>query len=518
MHYSKSTLIIVAIVSCCVIALHSCAVESDEEKPNVVFIYLDDLDNTQLGCYGGNVKTPNIDQLAENGMKFTRYYPSSAVCTPSRYSALTGKYASRSTSEAFMNNSPLPGQAFVRWNTDISDADLTIAEVLRSAGYRTGFVGKWHLGFPNYQPLAISYESDPDDPEIDAFLKDNYKETADYVKTVSGFDEILSFYSINMQWIPVPKALDHHNQEWIDNGAVNFIESNKDKPFFLYVATTLPHAPQAISSLKNKPATPVGYDELSDEETLFRQQILSELEDLDDSIRMESYAAARWLDNGVGKIIGKLKELKLEENTIIIIASDNDNRGKMTCYDTRVPFIMQWKGQIAEGSICDELVSNIDFAPTIYDLCKVDLPEKAVIDGVSLQSLLNKDSSEWRSSLFMEVVYTRGVITKDWNYVAVRYPEKVMNEITFDNRSEFNQEGTRESANDGITTGQKVRYNSDKHFPAYFDFDQLFDLKNDPMEQVNLAYDIRFEIQLLNMKKLLKEYSARLPHSFGEFK
>jgi arylsulfatase A-like enzyme len=503
----------------CLILVTGCSgMNGGVERPNVILIYLDDLDNSMLGCYGGDVRTPNIDRIADDGMKFTRYYPSSAVCTPSRYSLLTGKYASRSTSETFLKDSPLNGQAFVRWNTDISQADLTIAEALKSRGYRTGFVGKWHLGFPNYDPLAIPYDSDPEDPEIKTFLEDNYNRTLDYVKRISGFDEILSFYSINMRWIPVPRSLDHHNQEWIDRGAMDFIERNKENPFFLYVATTLPHSPSAIGSLMNRAATPLGYYELDEEEKLFREETLSEIEELTENFDRESYASARWIDHGVGKILDLLKELELEENTLIIVASDNDNRGKMTCYNNSVPFLMQWKGRIAEGFICDELVSNIDIAPTVYDICETDTPGEELIDGMSLRPLINGDTDNWRSSLFREVVYTRGIITKDWNYVAVRYPDSIMDKITTASRKEFNQEGTRESANDGISTGVRVRYNSDKTFPAYYDFDQLYDLVNDPGEQRNLAYDKNYALKLVRMKKLMRIYSSGLPHKFGEFK
>jgi len=184
--------------------------------------------------------------------------------------------------------------------------------------------------------------------------------------------------------------------------------------------------------------------------------------------------------------------------------------------------IIRWPGKVAPGTVCDELVSNIDFAPTIYDLCGAATPKGTIVDGVSLRPLLEGKTDGWRRSLYLEILYTRGVVTKDFNYVAVRYPQAVMEKITIANRKEYNQEGTKISQNDGVTkeelTGEHVRYGTNVSYPAYYDFDQLYDLRSDPTEQVNLAYDKNYELELLAMKKLLTKYSSELPRPFGEFK
>jgi len=496
-----------------------------EKRPNVVVIYVDDMDNSMCGAYGGYCQTPNIDRLASQGMRFTRFYPSSAVSQPSRYSLLTGKYASRNLSEAFERDSKKDNQAFVRWNTDIVDQDVTIAKVMKAAGYYTGFVGKWHLGFPNYDPLAIPGDADPDDPAIKKFFRDNYDRTLAHVQKVSGFDTVANLYSINIRWIPVPDVLDRHNQEWVTKGAIDFLDaaSKRQKPFLLYMATTLPHVPDAILSLKDRPATPLGYgDEIDVQpsrasvlELLGKQTGLNKRQ-------QEHFASMKWLDDGVGAVLARLDSLGLSDNTIVILASDNDVRAKMSCYDGKLPLMIRWPGRVAPGTVNDELVSNIDFAPTIYDLCGAKAPEGTILDGVSLRPLLEGRNDGWRQSLYLEVLYTRGIVTKDYNYVAVRYPRAVMEKITPENRKDYNQEGTKISQNDGVTkeelTGEHVRYGTDVSYPAYYDFDQLYDLRSDPREQKNLATNKRYETVLLEMKRLLAEYSAALPRNFGEFK
>jgi len=501
------------------------AAKKAETQPNVLIIYVDDMDNSMGGAWGGYCQTPNIDRLAEEGMRFTRFYPSSAVSQPSRYSLLTGKYASRNQSDAFKRDSQKDSQAFVRWNTDMADGDVTIAKVMKQAGYYTGFVGKWHLGFPNYDPLAIPGDADPNDPKIKQFFRDNYDRTLAHVQKVSGFDTVANLYSINIRWIPVPDVLDHHNQEWLTQGAVDFLNSaaKKSKPFLLYLATTLPHDPEVIPSLESRPATPLGYgDTLSIQPS--RQSVLEALAAQKGltAEQQEHFAAMKWLDDGVGVIMSQLDELGLAKNTIVLFASDNDVRAKMSCYDGRIPMIVRWPGRVAPGTVCDELVSNIDFAPTVYDLCAAPVPQGTTLDGASLRPLLEGKNDGWRQSLYLEVLYTRGVITKDYNYVAVRYPQAVMDKITVDNRKDYNQEGTKISQNDGVTqeelTGEHVRYGTDINYPAYYDFDQLYDLRTDPLEQVNLAYDKNHELVLLEMKKLLTQYSATLPCNFGEFK
>jgi len=216
----------------------------------------------------------------------------------------------------------------------------------------------------------------------------------------------------------------------------------------------------------------------------------------------------------------KLDDLGLADNTLVILASDHGSeRGKMTCYEsgTKAPCMVRWPGKIEPGQENNELVSNVDIAATIFDICGVNPSQGSHIDGVSLMPVLKGQKVRLHDSLYLEVVYARGVVTDDFKYIAVRFPEDVEKQITPENRREFNQEGARFSSK-SITGKLAVRYNADKDFPGYFDDDQLYDLRNDPMEQVNLAGDEKYAGKLNEMKEKLREYSKNLPHAFGEFK
>lgn len=502
------------------------AADKPEKRPNIVMIYVDDMDFSMLGCYGGYTETPNIDSLAMNGMKFTRYYTCCPVSQPSRYSLLTGKYASRNESANFKRDATKSNEAFIRWNTDMVDQDVTIAEILGKAGYQTGFVGKWHLGFPGYDPFAIPGDADPADPEIKKYLKDNYDKTLAHVKNVSGFNVVDRLYSINIRWIPVPDIMDFHNQDWITEGGLNFIENQSEKPFFLYFATSLPHYPSAVESLKHQPCNPEeGYTSERKCQPS-RKSILKAVDKRREEglteMQLDHCAAMKWIDDAVGALVAELEKKGFADNTIIVFASDNDTRSKMACYDGRIPMIIKWPSHVAPGIVCDELVSNIDLAPTFYEIANADASD-AVLDGTSLLPLLeNGTCNRWRDHLYMEILYSRGIITKTRNYVAVRYPKEVMDKITLENRKKYNQEGTKISQNDGVTqeelVGEHVRYGTNVLFPAYYDFDQLYDLVEDPKEQHNLAYDKKYELELLRMKELLSRYCHKFDYSFGEFK
>lgn len=485
-----------------------------DSSPNVIFIYLDDVNNYHIGCYGGSVNTPNIDKLAQEGIKFTHYYPSSALCSPSRFSALTGRYASRSVS--LLEEFPTDDNVFIRWNTDIVEGETTVAHILNQNGYVTGYTGKWHNWTDGgLAPLLhVPYHVNPESGSIKT-IKKNYEFTKEHIKKTSGFDFVEAVYGTNIIWLPIPEKLMYHNQHWITFNSLRFIEQNKDKPFFLYMATTLPHAPQAIESLRSDPrATPAGYltehldCQPSYENILERAQnagIINEKE-------LNTWVAMAWLDDAVGAILEKLDKLGLRENTMIIIASDHESAGKKTCYQGRAPFIVNWKGHIRGDNICDELVSNIDIVPTVLDFCGINQPSGLKIDGLSLKPLLQKSNVNWRNSLYLEMTYTRGVVTKDFKYIAVRFPKDIQKLVNETNRREFTQEGVR------LNTNESDKYQISKIYPGYFDDDQLYNLKNDPHEKNNLAYNPEFKEPLKKMQKKLKTYSEKLPFAFGEFK
>ncbi len=226
---------------------------------------------------------------------------------------------------------------------------------------------------------------------------------------------------------------------------------------------------------------------------------------------LSEWTTMTWLDDGIGAIIQKLDELNLRENTLIILASDNDSPGKMTCNNGPIPFIANWKDHIRGGQVCDELVSNVDVVPSVLEACGIE-NVNTKIDGISLMPLLGDSVIDWRKSLYLEVTYTRGVVTKDYKYIATRFPKEIQEQVNDSNRNEFTQEGTR------IKPGNPVRYNSAKRYPGYFDADQLYDLQHDSLEQNNLANDKDYREILDGMQQELKSHCEDLPFEFGEFK
>lgn len=483
-----------------------------EARPNVIVIYADDLDDAELGCYGGPVATPNIDRLAIGGASFTRFYPSSPVCTPSRYSLLTGRYASRSPGLAHVY--PVTDHALLLWNTPIVPGESTIAKLLKQSGYTTGMVGKWHNGLPELTP--VDPDSDITDPQIARSVRENYDKICRYVRLCGGFDYADGIYGDNFRWLPIPTSLQFHNQDWITLKALEFISTNAKNPFFLYIATTIPHYPNPLQSLKADPrATPAGLLDAAPTVQPPRRDVLRRAEEAGfkaDDWRKGSWAGIAWLDDGVGAILRRLEQLGLTDNTLVIFASDHASRGKMTCYAEAVPCLLRWPEVVRAGQKCDELVSNIDVAPTVLEACGVS-PSNVCLDGRSWLPLLKGDGWAWRDTLFLEITYTRGIVTKDWKYIATRFPARIATTITPDNRREFNQEGARHS----IGSKEHVRYHADRDFPGYYDDDQLYELRSDPQQQHNLAGDPKYQNPLNAMKQQLAKYSRSLPHAFGEF-
>lgn len=484
-------------------------------KPNVVVIFTDDMNFEDIGALGGKVLTPTIDSLMHNGIQFAKFYDCSAVCSPSRYNLLTGRYASRS--QSLLHQFPTSDPAFLRWNVDIDEGERTIAHVLKENGYQTGFVGKYHNLQNEHIQDQIPEGSDMNDPAIQERIAANYHMLKELVKKTSGFDYVENVYVNNLHALALPKHMQHHNMDWITSGGLDFIEQAGDNPFFLYFATTLPHKPAPIESMyADSRITPSG---LLDKAPQIQPDRMEVIERVKNAGFPEEAAPYTWLDDAIGALIRKLQEKGVLDNTIILFASDHGgNNAKMTCYEkgVRAPAFAYWKGKFKSGKVIDNITANIDFAPTIYDLCGIENTNNEVIDGKSMKPLLFDEETDWRKSLFLEITYTKGIVTDEWKYIAVRFPQEIQNKIQLDPNNEYNQEGTIFSANN--PDGQlKARYKADKLYPAYFSRDQLFNLKKDKEEQKNLASDPKYKEDLIRMQKLLKSTVSELPHAFGEF-
>ena len=293
------------------------AVAAKEKRPNVLFIITDDQRLDTFGFLRNKAHTPHIDKLARASLYFTRAYASSSVCTPSRYSCLTGQYASRAPSDAFKRSTTDEGQTNVQWNTDIVPGQVTLPAVLRRAGYVTGAVGKWHNGGPKTWKTLRSRlppDGDPSDPRVARALAEAQQALHAHVRSC-GFDYAEAINLGNFSAHPL-RRLRHHNQEWITKAALDFIEANKKKPFYLYMATTLMHGPTPIKSLGADPRITHGgllpgpLEVQPPRESVLRRAKAAGVKG--------PLAAATWLDDGVGVVMKKLDELGLAENTLVI--------------------------------------------------------------------------------------------------------------------------------------------------------------------------------------------------------
>ena len=491
---------------------------AERRRPNLVLIYTDDQDLDEIGCYAGQMPTPHMDSLARDGAKFTRYYVCSAVCSPSRYNALSGRCASRSLKQQG-NRFPPGGPVNMGWEAGVINERHTLPAALRAAGYATGMVGKWHQGVLA-RPKKFPQNADPDDPQIRGQLAANYDNVVRSVKSC-GFDYAASVYSDNCDgargdapfWIP--RKLGFHNMEWVTAGALAFLEQQRKGPFFLYMAPTLVHSPSALAALGSDPrTTPLGYVDAPQVQPA-RQTVIERAEKASAGKPRqfkEKAASSIWLDDAVGAVLKNLDELGLSDNTLVLLASDNGNAAKFTCYDggARLPCLARWKGVVPAGAVCDKLVSNLDFAPTFLELAGARPPADMILDGQSIVKAIRGDSAYRRDSLFLEITTERAVVSDDgFKYIATRYLPEILPQVRAGKR--FNHWcQPMESATH--------TYNADQRYPAYFDLDQLYDLKADPTEQKNLASAPNQQARLAALKERLRQYSARLPHTFGEFK
>ena len=350
-------------VSLGVLAFTLTMAKQKAQPVNFVIIYLDDMgygDLTLTGATG--YRTPNIDLMAKEGVLFTRYYAPQAVCSASRAGLLTGCYP---------NRIGFSGALYHESQTGLNPEEETIAEVLKKRGYATAAFGKWHLGHqPEFLPkrhgfdefFGIPYSHDmwPNHP-----TNKNYYPPLPLIegeKTVATNPDQSQFTT------------------QFTERSIDFIRRNHEKPFFLYLAHPMPHVPLAVSAkFKGK-----------SEQGLYGD------------VMME-------IDWSVGQLLNTLNELKLEKQTLVIFSSDNGpwinygnhagstgglREGKGTTYEggQRVPCVMQWKGTIQKGTICNKLVSGIDILPTIATIAGAPFPEKK-IDGVNLLPLLKGDES-----------------------------------------------------------------------------------------------------------------------------
>jgi arylsulfatase A-like enzyme len=360
------------------------AMAASPARPNVVIILTDDQGYADLGCFGGTtVKTPRIDRMAEEGAKLTSFYVAGSVCTPSRSALMTGCYPKRIG---------LAGGVFMAGDKNgLHPDEITIAEVLKGAGYATGIFGKWHLG---------------DQPE--------------FLPTRQGFDEFFGIpYSHDIHpfhtnpkhhFPPLPLLegetvieaepdADYLTQR-ITERAVRFIENHKSEPFFLYIPHPAPHRPIHMSPDFMEAVPDAIKAKLNDEKGV------------DYVTRDKMYdVSISEIDWSVGEILDALKKNGLDENTVVVYTSDNGpsvghaepltgKKGSSYEGGMRVPGIVRWPGKIPAGQTIDELLSTIDLLPTFAKLVGAKVPSDRVIDGQDIWSVLTAKAASPHEAFF----------------------------------------------------------------------------------------------------------------------
>jgi len=335
------------------------------EKPNFVVIFVDDLGYSDIGCFGSTLhRTPNIDRLATEGTCFTSFYVSSGVCSPSRASLMTGCYPRR---VGLHEDHRGAWVLFPRSEKGLHPNEVTIAELLGSAGYATGIVGKWHLGDqPKFLPTRHGFDSYFGIPYSNDMGHDSRDKPYKFPPLPLLRDETV------IEEEPDQRKI---TQRYTDE-AVRFIEQHRDEPFFLYLPHTMPHWPQYAS------------------ERFAGQSKNGKWGD-----------AVEEVDWSTGVVLDKLDQLGITDNTLVVFTSDNGGAvrhgahneplrgGKGSTYEggQRVCNVMRWPERIVAGRRCDELITSMDLLPTFASLAGVSPPADRIIDGKSIVPILTDE-------------------------------------------------------------------------------------------------------------------------------
>lgn len=412
---------------------HLSAQES-KPNPNIIVIFTDDMGYGDIGAFGHpTIRTPHLDKMAFEGQRWTNFYVAAPVCTPSRAALLTGRLPIRSGMCSEKRRVLFPDS-----KGGLPSTEITMAKMLKSAGYNTAAIGKWHLGhLPEYVPNAHGFDyyyGIPYSNDMDKVEKGNYFELLRNPK--------IDYFNVplmrNTEELERP-ANQHTITKRYTEEAVNFIRSNTDTPFFLYLAHSMPHVPLFVSESFDGKSIRGRYGDVIEE-----------------------------IDWSVGQVLEALKENGLDENTLVIFASDNGpwltfeedggsagllKGGKGGTFEggMRIPGIFWWPGKISPGVVMD-MGSTLDLFPTFTSIVGKDLPRDRIYDGYDLSSVLFENGNSPRN----EVFYYR-----DTEIYAIRTGKYKVHFIT-----------------------QNEYGNQDKtlHNPPL-----VFDLNHDPSEKYNIA-------------------------------
>lgn len=559
---------------------HDFSIKVGFVPPNVVMFIVDDMITSQFGCFHGEGKvlTPHVDQLADEGMKFWEAYASSTVCVPSRYSFATGRHACRSEYESYLSGHPTDEQSDVGLTTvGISESEQTIGHLLSSNGYFTGWTGKFHIGCDEDN----TYTSPVDGTTVDEekYIKDLMDDTLDtynsknaanqqtymegtmtdrftevgqimenHIKNNMGFDWAERIYHGNLD-----KPLNEHNMEWTIEAVLDFLDTSQTetnetgqvKPFYLHVCTTALHggANQVTDSMDDRNYcgygwldTPIGIPGMRG-----RNQIKS---DVADAGLDPDTAGITWLDAGVGKVMDKLDELGLTDNTMFVFIPDHgiDNKGDLfSRRGCNVPLVIRYPSMmntagVNKGVACNELVQNIDMVPTVLDLAGITPPASYKMDGKSIKKYFenpvqNEDVHEY---LFFDMGIGRAILKDNMKYLALRLDqarkdqiESHINSYTMNTSTDEFEVMIRDYGLMGTHYGiskRGLQWN-----PAQLDFDQLYSVgdpgarnhqaekkEGDVVKNLITYNATKVDSKLQEMKAVLSQELTRINQDSGQ--
>lgn len=424
-------------------------------KPNIIIIFADDMGYGDLSCYGHpTIRTPNLDKMASEGMRFTQFYVSTNVCSPSRASLLTGRLPVRT--------GVYPGVFRTNSASGLPLSELTIAELLKQKDYSTAIIGKWHLGSqPQFLPTKQGF---------DYYFGIPYSNDMGLAGTFAN-DTTIAKYKVKNPKLPLYRNNDVIEYEpdqtqltkrYTDE-ALKFIRQNKDKPFFLYYPNNFPHAPLYASN-----------------------------DFLGKSKRGIYGDAVEELDWSVGKILDELKALNIDDNTFVVFTSDNGPwlimqqyggsagllfEGKGSTYEggMRVPMIARWPGKIPANVVNEALASSLDILPTILSMSGIELPKDRAYDGMDISDLLYGKAKKVRDIIYFyhNDGTLRAVRKSQWKAEFVTQPSYTMEK------------------------------------PVVHDTPLLYNIENDPSEKYDMA---------AKYPEIIKELKALYDHQIATVK
>ena len=382
------------------LAAHAAAAQ---QRPNVVLIITDDLGYGDIGSYGAtDIRTPNLDQLAREGARFTQFYANAPTCTPTRAGLMTGRWQQRVNLEY-----PLGMQRPADYDRGLTPNGRTLPHLMKNAGYATALVGKWHLGWkPEFSPIRHGFDYFFG---LKAGFHDFYTHTTPDTP-VSGGRDLYENDSL--------VAVEGYTTDLITDRSIRFIEQNARRPFFIDVAYNAPHWPYQVP---DKPSV--------------ARDSARHLRPWDDSTstRADYVQMVERLDVGVGRILATLDRLGLRENTIVIFTNDNGGEwlsrntpffsGKFTVWEggLRVPMIVRWPGQIRAGIVSSQVGITMDLTRSILTAAGASLPAELKLDGIDILAIAAGGEPEQERTLYWRILNPprrqSAIRSGDWKFV-----------------------------------------------------------------------------------------------------